>query len=62
MKVPAVHQSALVYTRTFLHLEPLSLELIAAAARALSHEVRIIGTLVRSHNACFPGWSADATR
>jgi hopanoid C-3 methylase HpnR len=42
MKLLAVHPSGLMYTRVFLRLEPLGLELIAAAAREAGHEVRII--------------------
>ena len=33
MKLLAVHPSALMYTRIFLRLEPLGLELIAGCAR-----------------------------
>src|SRR5580693_6559760 len=42
MKILAVHPSGLMYTRVFLTLEPLGLELIAGAARAAGHEVRIV--------------------
>jgi hopanoid C-3 methylase len=42
MKLLALHPSGLMYTRVFLTLEPLGLELVAAAARASGHEVRII--------------------
>ncbi|HTK79591.1 MAG TPA: hopanoid C-3 methylase HpnR [Rhizomicrobium sp.] len=41
MKLLAVHPSGLMFTRVFLRLEPLGLELIAAAARRAGHEVRI---------------------
>ena len=34
MKVLAVHPSPLMYTKIFLRLEPLGIELIAASARA----------------------------
>jgi hopanoid C-3 methylase len=42
MKLLALHPSGLMYTRVFLTLEPLGLELVAAAARASGHEVRIV--------------------
>jgi hopanoid C-3 methylase len=42
MKVLAVHPSPLMYTRIFLRLEPLGLELIAAALRRAGHEVRLL--------------------
>jgi hopanoid C-3 methylase HpnR len=42
MRVLAVHPSGLMYTRVFLTLEPLGLELVAGAARAAGHDVRIV--------------------
>jgi hopanoid C-3 methylase HpnR len=42
MKILAVHPSALMYTKVFLRLEPLGIELIAAAARGAGHEVRLL--------------------
>src|SRR5262245_35983562 len=42
MRVLAVHPSPLMYTKIFLRLEPLGIELIAAAARRAGHEVRLI--------------------
>jgi hopanoid C-3 methylase HpnR len=42
MKLLALHPSGLMYTRVFLTLEPLGLELVAGAARASGHDVRII--------------------
>ena len=42
MRVLAVHPSGLMYTRVFLTLEPLGLELVAGAARAVGHDVRIV--------------------
>jgi hopanoid C-3 methylase HpnR len=51
MKVLGVHPGPLMYTRIFLRLEPLGLELVAAAARALGHEVRLIDLQVESHAA-----------
>ena len=42
MRLLAIHPSGLMYTRVFLTLEPLGLELVAAAARAAGHDVRIV--------------------
>ena len=42
MKLLAVHPTGLMYTRVFLTLEPLGLELVAAAARSAGHDVRIV--------------------
>ena len=42
MKVLCVHPGGLMYTKIFLRLEPLGLELVAAAARAAGHLVRLI--------------------
>jgi hopanoid C-3 methylase HpnR len=42
VKVLCCHPSGLMYTEVFLRLEPLGLELVAAAAHAAGHEVRII--------------------
>src|SRR5580658_4099116 len=42
MKLLALHPSGLMYTRVFLTLEPLGLELVAGAARAAGHDVRIV--------------------
>jgi hopanoid C-3 methylase len=63
MKLLAVHPSALMYTRVFLRLEPLGLELVAAAARAAGHEVRIIDLQVETHRDYFgmlERWRPDA--
>lgn len=49
MKVLAVHPSALMYTRVFLRLEPLGLELVAGAARQAGHDVQIIDLQVETH-------------
>src|ERR1051326_4014232 len=51
MKVLCVHPSGLLYTEIFLRLEPLGLELVAAAARAAGHDVRLIDLQVESHDA-----------
>jgi hopanoid C-3 methylase len=49
MRLLAVHPSPLMYTRIFLRLEPLGLELVAAAARRAGHEVRLIDLQVETH-------------
>lgn len=42
MRVLFVHPSALMYSEVYLRLEPLGLELVAAATRAAGHEVRLL--------------------
>src|SRR3990172_12568938 len=42
MRVPCVHPSRLMYSRIYLRLEPLGLELVAAAARNAGHSVQLI--------------------
>lgn len=49
MKVLAVHPSGLMYTRVFLRLEPLGLELVASACRNAGHEVRLLDLQVETH-------------
>jgi magnesium-protoporphyrin IX monomethyl ester (oxidative) cyclase len=49
MKILFVHPGPLLYTNVFLRLEPLGLELVAAAARRLEHAVRLIDLQVESH-------------
>ena len=51
MKILGVHPGPLMYTKIFLRLEPLGLELVAAAARAAGHEVALIDLQVESHAA-----------
>jgi hopanoid C-3 methylase HpnR len=63
MKLLAVHPSGLMYTRIFLRLEPLGLELVAAAARAAGHDVRLVDLQVESHRDYFRmmwAWRPDA--
>ena len=55
MRVLAVHPGPLMYTRIFLRLEPLGLELVAASVRRAGHEVALIDLQVESHRAFF-GW------
>jgi hopanoid C-3 methylase HpnR len=49
MRVLGVHPGPLMYTRIFLRLEPLGLELVAAAVRQAGHEVQLIDLQVESH-------------
>jgi hopanoid C-3 methylase HpnR len=49
MKVLFVHPGPLLYTKIFLRLEPLGLELVAAAARRAAHDVKLIDLQVESH-------------
>ena len=49
MKVLCCHPSGLMYTEIFLRLEPLGVELVATAARAAGHEVRIMDLQVFRH-------------
>jgi len=53
MRFLAVHPGPLMYTRIFLRLEPLGLELVAAAARNAGHNVRLIDLQVENHRAYF---------
>ena len=49
MKVLFVHPSPLMYSEIYLRLEPLGLELVAAAARQAGHEVRLLDLQIFSH-------------
>lgn len=49
MRVLFVHPGPLLYTRVFLRLEPLGLELVAAAARQARHSCRLIDLQVDTH-------------
>jgi hopanoid C-3 methylase HpnR len=49
MKVLAVHPGPLMYTKVFLRLEPLGLELVAAVARLAGHQVRLLDLQVEDH-------------
>ena len=63
MKVLAVHPSGLMYTRVFLRLEPLGLEVAASAIRMAGHDVRLIDLQVEPHAALHRlvrGWRPDA--
>jgi hopanoid C-3 methylase HpnR len=63
MRFLAVHPSGLMYTKIFLRLEPLGLEIVAEAARKAGHEVRIIDLQVERHDDYFAlirRWKPDA--
>ena len=63
MRLLAVHPSRLMYSRIFLRLEPLGLELVAAAARAAGHEVRLLDLQTESHDdylRALDEWHPDA--
>lgn len=53
MRVLGVHPGPLMYTRIFLRLEPLGLELVAAAVRQAGHEVALIDLQVETHRDFF---------
>src|ERR1700693_2590831 len=53
MKILGVHPRPPMYTKIFLRLEPLGLELVAAVAQQSGHEVRLIDLQVESHRAFF---------
>lgn len=49
MRLLFVHPGPLLYTNVFLRLEPLGLELVAAAARRAGHATRILDLQVADH-------------
>lgn len=53
MRLLAIHPGPLMYTKVFLRLEPLGLELVAAAALQDGHEVRMIDLQVEQHRDLF---------
>ena len=53
MRILGVHPGPLMYTRIFLRLEPLGLELVAAAARRAGHEVALVDLQVEKHRNFF---------
>lgn len=62
MKVLCVHPSPLMYTKIFLRLEPLGLELVAGAVRKAGHDVRLIDLQVETPRAYFSlidEWNPD---
>ena len=50
MRLLFVHPGPLLYTRVFLRLEPLGLELVAEAARRAGHLTRLIDLQVEDHD------------
>jgi len=50
MKCLAVHPGPLMYTKIYLRLEPLGLELVAQAVREAGHDVRLIDLQVETWN------------
>ncbi len=62
MKFLAVHPSPLMYTKIYLRLEPLGLELVAEAARRAGHDVCLIDLQVEHHRdyfALLESWQPD---
>jgi hopanoid C-3 methylase HpnR len=62
MRFLGVHPGALYYSKIFLRLEPLGLELVAAAVRKAGHDVRIIDLQVDNHTAflrLIESWQPD---
>ncbi len=53
IKFLAVHPSPLMYTKVFLRLEPLGLELVADTARRLGYDTRLIDLQVETHEALY---------
>src|SRR5215472_1384933 len=53
MKFLAVHPSCLMYSKIYLRLEPLGLELVAAAVERAGHSVRLIDLQCESHRDYF---------
>ena len=62
MKFLAVHPGPLMYTKIFLRLEPLGLELVAESVRRAGHDVRLIDLQAESHKDYFKllrSWQPD---
>jgi hopanoid C-3 methylase HpnR len=53
MKLLAVHPGPLMYTKIYMRLEPLGLELVAQAARQAGHEVHLIDLQAETHTDYF---------
>jgi hopanoid C-3 methylase len=63
MKVLTVHPGPLMYTKIYLRLEPLGLELVAEAARQAGHTVRLLDLQVetpRDYVRLIDEWEPDA--
>lgn len=64
MKFLAVHPSPLMYTKVFLRLEPLGLELVAETARRAGHQVRLVDLQAETHRDFYrelETWRPDAS-
>jgi hopanoid C-3 methylase HpnR len=62
MKFLAVHPSCLMYSKIYLRLEPLGLELIAAAVQQGGHQVRLLDLQVDTqarYFRCLQSWQPD---
>src|SRR5262245_27461472 len=62
MKFLAVHPSCLMYSKIYLRLEPLGLELVSAAAERAGHSVRLIDLQCETHGDYFrsvQSWRPD---
>ena len=62
MKFLAVHPGPLMYTKIYLRLEPLGLEMVAQAARQAGHDVRLIDLQVetwKDYLALIRTWKPD---
>jgi hopanoid C-3 methylase len=63
MRLLAVHPGCLMYSKIYLRLEPLGLELVAAAARRAGHEVELLDLQVETDDDYFrrlDRWRPDA--
>lgn len=62
MRVLLVHPGPLMYTKIYLRLEPLGLELVAEAARRAGHEVQLIDLQVdtpRTYTGLLESWAPE---
>ena len=62
MRFLGVHPGPLLYTKVFLRLEPLGLELVAQAARRAGHEARLIDLQVEDPSRLFSPAASLAAR
>ncbi|HWV45959.1 MAG TPA: cobalamin B12-binding domain-containing protein, partial [Nitrospira sp.] len=63
MKFLAVHPGPLMYTKIYLRLEPLGLEMVAQACRQAGHDVRLIDLQEdtwKDYEALIRTWKPDA--
>ena len=62
MKFLAVHPGPLMYTKIYLRLEPLGLEMVAQACRQAGHDVRLIDLQAdtwKDYEALLTSWKPD---